>query len=103
MRDSRDNDDLRAIVDDVHYEPVTHPDVPLIFVTFQLFASWGSRVAGQHQNLARLLDFERVLNHAGGCASGGGLGTARNECPFPSGAIQTQDRPRSLAKLRVFS
>src|ERR1035438_978391 len=32
--------------------------------------------------LRRLLDFERVLKHAGGSVSGGGRGVVRKECPL---------------------
>jgi hypothetical protein len=89
---------------------VTDPNAPVVFVAFQLFASGGPGAVGKRQNLTvysgkqriiqriqfllrRLLDFERVFNHAGGYASGGWPGIARKECPFPSRAIQTRDHP----------
>ena len=105
-----DCDEFRRFVDEVQHAPVPDSDAPLVLVAFQLFASCGPGIFGQRQNfpvypgeqriieriqlpLRRLLDFERVLNHAGGCASGGWRGVARKLCPFPSGAIQTQVRP----------
>src|ERR1035437_6881003 len=108
-------------IDCVDNPVITDPNAPLIFVTFQLFASHGPWVVCQRQNrpiyageqrvveriqflLRRLLDVERVFKHASQCASGGWRGIARKECPFPSGGIQTQGPPRSPPKWpRVFS
>src|ERR1035441_1345455 len=116
-----DHDQLGCVLDDVQHPPITYPKAPLIFVAFQLFASRETRVVGERQNLTiypgeqriveriqfplrRLLDFERVLNHAGGYASGGLPGIARMEWPFLCAAIQTPDRPRSPPiPPRVFS
>src|ERR1039457_1434097 len=106
---------------DVHHAPVTDSDAPLIFVAFQFLASCGPGIIGKRQNLPveageqriaariqfllrRLLDFERVLKHAGGSVSGGGRGIVRKECPFPFGAIQKSARLRSPPRRpRVFS
>src|SRR5579859_4777037 len=116
-----DRDELRRVVEDVQHAPVTGPDAPLVLVAFQLSASRGPGIVGQRQNLPvyagkqriveriqfllrRLLDFERVFNHEGACVSGGLRDIARRECPFPSGAIQTQGRPRSPPRWpRAFS
>ena len=41
VRDPRDRDEFRRVVDDVQHAPVTDPDAPLVLVAFQLFASCG--------------------------------------------------------------
>jgi hypothetical protein len=85
-----DRDELRRVVDDVRHAPVPDSDAPLVLVAFQLFASCGPGLSASarifrsvpansasssasNSFLRRLLDFERVLNHAGGCASGGAV------------------------------
>ena len=41
MRDSRDSDECRPVVDDLQHAPVTDADTPLIFVALQFFTSFG--------------------------------------------------------------
>ena len=121
VRDPRDGDEFRGVVDHVQQAPITGPKSPLVLLAPQFFAPYGARIAGQRQNfpiqaaerriveciqflLRRLLDFERVANHAGRGVSGGLHGIARKEWPFPSGAIQTLARPKSPPRWpRVFS
>ena len=47
VRNSRDADELRRVVDDVHHAPVTDPDAPMIFVALQFLASRGPRYMAQ--------------------------------------------------------
>jgi hypothetical protein len=112
MCNPRHSDEFRRVIDDVEQAPVTGADALLILVAFQLFASSRSGIFGQRQKfpvyldeqlvielieflLRRLLDFERVLNHAVGCVSGAMPDIVRKECSFPSDAIQTSDHPRN--------
>src|SRR6478609_1685397 len=39
MRNPRNGDEFRHVIDDVEHAPVTGADAPLILVSFQLFAS----------------------------------------------------------------
>jgi len=120
VRDPGQADEFFRVVDDVHDTPVAYSDAPLVFVALQFLAVCRSGIAGQQQNfpvyaaeqgivkgvqflLCRLLDFERVLSHEGGCALAGEFGIVRKVDPFASGAIQIRDRPRSPARLRRVS
>src|ERR1700736_1046127 len=99
---------LATSIDDEQHAPVTDADAPWVPVALQFLAPGGAWAIGQRQNfviyaskqrivqriqflLRRVLDFERVLNHAGVCTSADWRGIARKECPFPSGATLTSD------------
>jgi hypothetical protein len=63
VRDSRDTNEFRLIVYDVHHAPVTHSDAPLIFVALQFLASRGPWVAGQGFEFANDT-FQHVVGNA---------------------------------------
>jgi len=121
MCDAGYGDKSCRIVDEINYAPITDSNAPLVPVASQFLAPWRAGIIGQSQDLAvnplehrivqsvqfplrRVFDFERILSHGGVRVSGGSRGIARRECPFLSAAIQTQNRPRNLARRRrVFS
>jgi len=85
MSDSRDANQPRRVVDDIHHTPIAHPDTPLIFVPSELPAAvWmglgrkgvngldhtAQNAVGKLKDLLPRagLDLNQVISHAAGRA-----------------------------------